>query len=102
MKKSKSLQPATESLQPVTESLQPVSKSYQPVSCALHSELELAIMHGKQLKVHCSNDNESLVLDIKPYDIITRKGRGEFLLCRDKSGKPLEFRLDSIQKFKMI
>ena len=27
------------------------SKPYQAVSCDMHSELELAIMHGKSLKI---------------------------------------------------
>ena len=77
-------------------------KSYQPVSCSMHSELELAIMHGKQLKVHFSNADGTLTLTIKPHDVITRKNEGEFLLAYDEAGKPLEIRLDSILKFQIL
>ncbi len=86
------------------------SDSYQPVSCAMHSELELAIMHGKYLTVYyTAADNRGVesseqIIEIKPRDVITRgdNERGEFLVGADKSGKPVEIRLDNINRFLIL
>lgn len=84
------------------QNLEPERKTYQPVSCAVHSELELAVMHSNQLEIHYAHLNETIILRIKPYDLITRKDKGEFLLATDDSGNALEIRLDSICKFKLL
>lgn len=75
---------------------------YQPVSCDLHSELELNIMHGKRLQIQFSKDDELLTLVIKPMDIVSRRGEGEFLLAIDESGQALEMRLDKIRNFQAL
>ena len=85
------------------------STPYQAVSCAMHSELELAIMHGKYLTVHyVKTDNKGIQSDeqikIKPRDVITRGHgeKGEFLMGSDDSGKSIEIRLDNIKRFFII
>ena len=76
------------------------SDPYQPISCAMHSELELAIMHGKTLMVYYTKANAPMI-EIKPSDVITRghDEKGEFLVGSDSSGKPVEIRLDKINRF---
>ncbi|MCW8931803.1 MAG: hypothetical protein OQL19_16415 [Gammaproteobacteria bacterium] len=72
---------------------------YVVVSCEMHSELELAIMHGKHLKIFY--DNEQIV-QLKPNDVITRgknEKKGEFLVGFDETGKRMEIRLDKIKRF---
>lgn len=77
---------------------------YRVVSCQLHSELELAIMSRKTLQVHL--EKESLV--IEPYDMVTRKNAGEFLLAKlcahdaTKNGEKVEIRLDHIKDWKLL
>jgi len=73
--------------------------SYQPVSCDLHSELELSIMQGKNLHIQFFQDEDLLTTKVKPVDIVSRKGQGEFLLAVDESGQGFEIRLDYIHKF---
>lgn len=83
---------------------------YQPVSCALHSELELAIMQGSQLLIQCSDATTDM--SIKPTDIITRsiekrdqnihQQKAEFLAATDISGRQLEIRLDRITKITLL
>jgi len=90
------------------------SMNYQAVSCALHSELELAIMHGSLLTIRYLNahNNNECEVTVKPYDIVTRSGKtqpaetddaarqnGEFLLCSDNNGKAIEIRLDYIRSY---
>ena len=79
---------------------------YQAVSCAMHSELELAIMHGKYLTVHYVKTNNKGIqsdeqIKIKPRDVITRghEEKGEILVGSDDSGKSIEIRLDNIKRF---
>lgn len=90
------------------------SMNYQAVSCALHSELELAIMHGSLLTLRYLNahNNNECEVTVKPYDIVTRSGKtqttgpddgsrqnGEFLLCSDNNGNTIEIRLDYILSY---
>ncbi len=74
---------------------------YQVVSCAMHSELELVIMHEQTLIIYYVENNKEQTIKFKPRDIITRGSneRGEFLTGSDESGKQLEIRLDSIIRF---
>ena len=85
------------------------SDHYQTVSCAMHSELELAIMHGKHLMIYYQEPTsdfeegtfEELSIEMKPHDVVTRGevGKGEYLLGSENSGKPIEIRLDRINRF---
>ena len=86
-----------------------LSTPYQTVSCAMHSELELAIMHGKYLTVHYVKTNNKGIqsdeqIKIKPRDVITRghEEKGEFLVGSDDSGKSIEIRLDNIRRFLIL
>jgi len=78
------------------------TSTYQAVSCTMHSELELSIMQGKHLQLQFTRNGEILSLAIKPLDIISRKGQGEFLLAVDASDQPLEIRLDTIGNFHVL
>jgi|GEM_PF-1918855 len=82
---------------------------YQPVSCAMHSELELAIMHHHYLHMDYIdiNTRQKLTIIAKPYDIVNHKHQdtmqsGEFLLCYDSRNKLLEFRLDCIMHYSYV
>lgn len=70
--------------------------SYRPVSCALHSELELAIMRRTPLTL-CWKDAEGAKQQatIRPTDLVTRK-EGEFLQGLTEAEQPLELRLDQL------
>jgi len=83
---------------------QNLEPAYQAVSCEMHSELELAIMHGRKLQIHYSNepDKQPITKTIKPVDIITKKNKGEFLICTDDIDNTLEIRLDFIQTYSLI
>jgi len=86
------------------------SNPYQPVSCTMHSELELAIMHGKYLIVYYTEtdkkgvESKEQIIEIEPRDVISRghDEKGEFLAGSDKSGKLVEIRLDHINRFLII
>lgn len=84
--------------------------NYHTVSCEMHSELELAIMHGQNLKIYYLNEIDKIAIEaeIKPHDIVTRGNKtkqleqqqsGEFLLGTDSAGNPFEIRLDFIQSY---
>ncbi|MCU7834146.1 MAG: cupin domain-containing protein [gamma proteobacterium symbiont of Taylorina sp.] len=78
---------------------------YQSISCAMHSELELAIMHGNILNIQLktlTNEQSSSKDKVIPYDIISRKGEGEFLLAFNQADKAIEVRLDQIKYFEII
>ena len=84
---------------------------YKTVSCEMHSELELAIMHGQQLNIHYLNGIDKKELCVMPLDIVSRSNKkdhskaqleGEFLLCTDSEGKTLEIRLDFIQSYSSL
>lgn len=87
------------------ESMTPAT-TYQPVSCAMHSELELAIMHGKHLCIRLKQPDSSTLSEIKPYDICCRKNsdklNGEYLLATGQSGLDIEIRLDNIHSFQIL
>ena len=73
---------------------------YIPVSCELHSELELAIMHKKQLEIKLGPPKYQL-LTVNPVDVIT-KDMSEYLLAIKRSGKEVSIRLDRISSYKII
>ena len=72
----------------------------------MHSELELAIMHGKHLCIQLKQPDSTTVSEIKPYDIRCRKNSnkpsGEYLLATEQSGSDIEIRLDNIHSFQVL
>lgn len=62
-------------------------------------------MRRKEIKVkylvfdHGQENNAEIEKNLKPYDLVTRKNQGEFLLANDQSGNNLEIRLDRIIHF---
>lgn len=88
-------------------------KHYQAVSCKMHSELELAIMHGQTLKIHYFNEahKKEIIINITPQDIVTRRSKnrhngqyvsGEYLLGIDNKGNTFEIRLDFVRSYSLI
>ncbi len=75
---------------------------YQSISCQMHSELELAIMHKLRLQIHVRENNATQSLIIQPYDIIARKGEGEFLLAIDETQNKISVRLDQIKSYQQL
>lgn len=80
--------------------------SYQPIECGLHSEYELAIMHGQTLNLRWQDaDGVEKSQAVKPLDLNVRKGE-EFLLVRLLNGSSddaeLSIRLDRILGFEVI
>jgi len=72
-----------------------MSNAYTPISCDRYSELELAILKRRRLRMRWVEGNvvhEDLVL---PLDLRTRAGR-EFLICQRGAGT-FELRLDQIR-----
>lgn len=78
------------------------NNDYQAVSCEQHSEIELTIIHGQYLQIQIVRDDKSLSLTIRPLDIVSRKGQGEFLVAEDRYGQAMEIRLDKIRQFKAL
>lgn len=74
------------------------NNKYNTISCEKHSELELLIMHGKTLQIEL----EKQTITITPYDIVSRKDSGEFLLGKNQQGELIEFRLDQIKSYTII
>ena len=79
-----------------------MSKQYQSVSCQMHSELELVIMHKQRLKVQIQSQNTLTEIMVRPYDIVSRAGQGEFLLAVNQEGEKTEYRLDQLKSFEVI
>ena len=74
---------------------------YRPVSCAMHSELELAIMHCRFLQLTWREDNVLHHRVVKPLDLLTLNHE-EFLIGKDKDGATLKVRLDAIRQFEPL
>ncbi|MEE9493746.1 MAG: transcriptional antiterminator, Rof [Gammaproteobacteria bacterium] len=75
---------------------------YQPISCDLHSEYEVAIMHGRKLLLTHTTDSENQKTErITPTDLRT-ENHEEFLLGTDHHGLPIKIRLDRIINFDVI
>jgi Rho-binding antiterminator len=73
---------------------------YQPIDCGLHSEYELAIMHGNKLMLswHDSTGTEH-VERLVPTDLRSRNGE-EFMVAINAEGEELEIRLDRITGYR--
>lgn len=66
-------------------------QAYRPVACALHSELELAVMRRQRLVL---DTPEGTVTGL-PMDLGIRDG-AEYLLLKDAAGTESWLRLDRI------
>lgn len=72
------------------------SDNYQPIECGLHSEYELAIMHGAALNLSWRDaQGEVITHTVKPIDLQTRD-RQEFLIVQGPANVIYEIRLDRI------
>ena len=69
---------------------------YRPIDCSLYGEYELAIMHGKRLRISWRDTEGSPRIEVLiPVDLRTRQGE-EFLVAKDHNGFEREIRLDRI------
>jgi transcriptional antiterminator Rof (Rho-off) len=69
---------------------------YEVVSCASHSEYELWIMHGEQLRVRWFDEDGLEHTEVlRPVELETRQGE-EYLVARTESNKRRRIRLDKI------
>ena len=69
---------------------------YQPISCANYDHFEIAILHGKSLRVTWHDEQALVHVEIlRPRDLQTRNG-AEFLLADTRTGQRIELRLDKI------
>jgi Rho-binding antiterminator len=74
-----------------------MTTDYQPISCAIYSELELAIMHRQWLHLRWREDNIVYDREVLPLDLVTVTGE-EYLVGRDREDRPVRLRLDRIQR----
>jgi Rho-binding antiterminator len=75
---------------------------YTPIDCSLHSEYELAIMHGKRLRLSWRDPEGYHRIEVLvPVDLRTRQGE-EFLVAIDPPGTEREIRLDRILDCKCL
>ncbi|KPL27602.1 MAG: hypothetical protein AMJ72_07910 [Acidithiobacillales bacterium SM1_46] len=68
---------------------------YTPISCDRYSELELAILRRRRLRLRWAEGNVIEEDSVLPLDLQTRAGV-EFLTCR-RGPDTLELRLDQIR-----
>lgn len=69
---------------------------YTPIDCGLHSEYELAIMHGETLQIEWRDEaGQQHSTSVKPIDLQVRDHE-EFLLAETREGEQLQIRLDRI------
>jgi len=75
---------------------------YTPIDCGYYSEFELAILHGRQLRISWHEaGGQTHIETIRPVDLIT-SNHEEFLIAESSSGESLQLRLDYILKFDVI
>jgi transcriptional antiterminator Rof (Rho-off) len=69
---------------------------YELVSCASHSEYELWIMHGEQLRVRWFDEDGLEHTEVlRPVDLESRQGE-EYLVARTENNQRRRIRLDKI------
>ncbi|TCK17031.1 Rof transcriptional antiterminator [Thiogranum longum] len=69
---------------------------YTPIDCGLHSEYELAIMHGDMLRLEWHDEScQPHIEPVKPLDLQAHNSE-EFLLVETREGEKLQIRLDRI------
>ena len=75
---------------------------YTPIDCGLHSEYELAIMHGDTLRLEWRDEScRQHIGSVKPLDLQARNHE-EFLLAETREGERLQIRLDRIVRKEAI
>lgn len=73
-----------------------MSDEYKPISCDLHSQYELWIMRGEQIKLAWhTDDNITRIERVTPIDIRAEAGI-EYLYFHDSGEKTRRIRLDYI------
>ncbi len=70
---------------------------YKPIPCTEYDVYEIAIMHGRKLRLTWREANVIYWQIVKPLDLETRNGE-EFLIFRAMGGKTFSTRLDHIRK----
>lgn len=69
---------------------------YVPIECGLHSQYELAIMHGNNIQLSWMDQQQNRHSEeVTPLDLITRD-RKEYLVIRTSNGEQYQVRLDKI------
>lgn len=71
---------------------------YRPIDCAVYSELELAILHRRRLRLVWREGDVLYRQQVLPLDLETCAGE-EFLHLRDHQGRHRRIRLDHIRRF---
>jgi Rho-binding antiterminator len=70
---------------------------YRPIDCAAYSELELAILRRRRLRLVWQEGNVYFDREVTPLDLQTR-AHEEFLVCRGQDGETFRVRLDCIRR----
>jgi Rho-binding antiterminator len=70
---------------------------YKPIPCTEYDVYEIAIMHGRKLRLIWREANVIYWQIVKPLDLETRNGE-EFLIFRAMDEKTFSTRLDHIRK----
>lgn len=74
---------------------------YQPVACDLYSELEVAILHRRRLRLRWIEANVIHEQTVTPVDLQTRQ-HAEFLVCRAGDAATFAVRLDRIRCWEAV
>ena len=78
-----------------------INTDYKPVSCASYDQYEIAIMHGRPLRLTWQEDNVIYDQVVTPLNLRTTQGE-EFLILRTATGEPREVRLDHIRRVETL
>jgi Rho-binding antiterminator len=72
-----------------------MSDEYKPVSCDLHSQFELWIMRGAQIKLAWHDNNVTRIERVTPVDVRAAEG-AEYLYFHDANSRSRRIRLDHV------
>jgi transcriptional antiterminator Rof (Rho-off) len=73
-----------------------VCESYRPIACGLHESYQYAVITHSRLDLIWRDALGRLhQARVLPVDVVTR-GKGEYLIFRDRNGEELTVRLDRI------
>lgn len=75
-----------------------LAPAYSPMDCEQYSRLELAILHGRTLRLRWVGRGMSHIECVRPEDLRTRR-HAEYLLLRDAMARRRFLRLDRIVQF---
>jgi Rho-binding antiterminator len=75
-----------------------LAPAYSPMDCEQYSRLELAILHGRTLRLRWVGRGMSHIEYVRPEDLRTRR-HAEYLLLRDAMRRRRFLRLDRIVQF---